>query len=202
MSVTGWLARMNSCLTARTDRGRRWRQLAGRVPPQLLPLLLLLVLLLAGPGLAQAAPLATGSNTALTAVGSSPAPFRDEDEPDSGAVMASPAGPSGPSAQGSPEGAVAAPRRPAGSDAALFEQALSASRSGRFAEALPLWDQLLARHPQDAAAWSNRGNVRLALGDAEGAIADQGRAMALDPEHPDPHLNRGTAEEENGRAHV
>ena len=33
----------------------------------------------------------------------------------------------------------------------------------------------------------------------EGAIADQDRAMALDPANPDPHLNRGTAEEALGR---
>jgi tetratricopeptide (TPR) repeat protein len=81
----------------------------------------------------------------------------------------------------------------------LFEQALDASRQGRFAEALPLWDQVLALAPDDAAAWSNRGNVRLALGDAEAAIADQSRAAELDPASPDPHLNRGTAEEALGR---
>jgi tetratricopeptide (TPR) repeat protein len=76
-----------------------------------------------------------------------------------------------------------------------FEQALAASRDGRFSEALPLWDDVLEQDPSQAAAWSNRGNVRLALGDPEGAIEDQGRAMALDPLNPDPHLNRGTAEE-------
>ncbi|QPN61548.1 MULTISPECIES: tetratricopeptide repeat protein [unclassified Synechococcus] len=76
-----------------------------------------------------------------------------------------------------------------------FEQALAASRDGRFSEALILWDGVLEQDPSQAAAWSNRGNVRLALGDPEGAIEDQGRAMALDPLNPDPHLNRGTAEE-------
>ena len=77
----------------------------------------------------------------------------------------------------------------------LFERALVASRDGDFAAALPLWNRVLELAPQDAAAWSNRGNVQLALGDPEAAIADQGRAMQLDPENPDPHLNRGTAEE-------
>lgn len=81
----------------------------------------------------------------------------------------------------------------------LFEQALADSREGRFGEALPLWDQVLELDPEDAPAWSNRGNVRLALGDAAGAIDDQERAMALDPSNPDPHLNRGTAEEALGR---
>ncbi len=77
----------------------------------------------------------------------------------------------------------------------LFDQALEASRNGRFNEALPLWNQVLELAPDDAAAWSNRGNVQLALGEPLAAIADQDRAMALDPASPDPHLNRGTAEE-------
>jgi len=81
------------------------------------------------------------------------------------------------------------------SDQSLFEQALAASRQGEVSQALPLWDAFLARQPEDAAAWSNRGNVRLVLGDPEGAIADQSRAMELEPEAIDPHLNRGTAEE-------
>ncbi|MCP9912012.1 tetratricopeptide repeat protein [Cyanobium sp. BA20m-14] len=81
----------------------------------------------------------------------------------------------------------------------LFDQALSASREGRFAEALPLWNQVLEVAPNDAAAWSNRGNVLLALGDPRSAIADQTKAIALDSESPDPHLNRGTAEEALGR---
>lgn len=77
----------------------------------------------------------------------------------------------------------------------LYEQALTASRQGDFVEALPLWDRFLEQAPEDAAALSNRGNVRLALGDPDGAIADQTRSIELAPEEPDPHLNRGTAEE-------
>ncbi len=80
----------------------------------------------------------------------------------------------------------------------LFEQALSASREGRFGEALPLWEAVLERSPDDASAWSNRGNVRLALGDPQGAIADQDRAVALEPASADPRINRGTAEEALG----
>ena len=77
----------------------------------------------------------------------------------------------------------------------LYEQALTASRQGDFAEALPLWDQFLEQAPEDAAALSNRGNVRLALGDVSGAIDDQSASIVLAPEESDPHLNRGTAEE-------
>ncbi|MCP9797444.1 MULTISPECIES: tetratricopeptide repeat protein [Cyanophyceae] len=81
---------------------------------------------------------------------------------------------------------------------ALFEQALAASREGHFGEALPLWDRVVDLAPEDASAWSNRGNVQLALGDARAAIADQDRAIALEPASADPHLNRGTAEEALG----
>lgn len=80
-------------------------------------------------------------------------------------------------------------------DRGLFDQALRASRNGEAFEALPLWNRYLEGHPEDAAALSNRGNVRLVLGDPEGAIADQTRSMELTPEEIDPHLNRGTAEE-------
>jgi len=80
-----------------------------------------------------------------------------------------------------------------------FDQALTASRQGSFEQALPLWNQVIELAPNDAAAWSNRGNVQLALGDPEAAIADQTRAMELDPASPDPHLNRGTAEEALGQ---
>jgi len=77
----------------------------------------------------------------------------------------------------------------------LFDQALAASRGGDFSQALPLWNEVLEIDPGDAAAWSNRGNVQLALGDPEAAIADQTHAIELEPTSPDPHLNRGTAEE-------
>ena len=77
----------------------------------------------------------------------------------------------------------------------LFDQALTASREGALPQALDLWNQVLELAPEDAAAWSNRGNIQLALGDPEAAIADQTKAMELDPSNADPHLNRGTAEE-------
>jgi len=82
---------------------------------------------------------------------------------------------------------------------ALFQEALEASRAGRFDLALPLWNRVLERAPEDAAAWSNRGNVQLALGDPLAAIADQDHSLRLEPENADPHLNRGTAEEALGR---
>jgi tetratricopeptide (TPR) repeat protein len=86
----------------------------------------------------------------------------------------------------------------AGASRAGFERALAASREGRLDEALDLWSRVLEGSPGDAAAWSNRGNVRLMLGDPQGAIEDQNQAMAIEPNHLDPHLNRGTAEEALG----
>jgi Flp pilus assembly protein TadD len=82
---------------------------------------------------------------------------------------------------------------------ALFQRALEASRAGRFDQALPLWNRVLEQAPKDAAAWSNRGNVQLALGDPLAAIADQDHSLLLEPDNADPHLNRGTAEEALGR---
>ena len=76
-----------------------------------------------------------------------------------------------------------------------FEQALQASQSGDFLKAIKLWDEILERFPNNAAAFSNRGNVRLALGDPDGAIADQNMAINLLPEELDSYLNRGVAEE-------
>jgi len=92
---------------------------------------------------------------------------------------------------------VAAAERDA-SPRARFEQALTATRDGRLEEALDLWTRVVEESPRDGAAWSNRGNVRLLLGDPRGAIDDQTRAMAVEPEALDPHLNRGTAEEALG----
>ncbi len=77
----------------------------------------------------------------------------------------------------------------------LFEHALLSTRKGDLKKALSLWDQFLEVAPKDAAALSNRGNVRLALGDPEGAIKDQTKAIDISPLENDPYLNRGLAEE-------
>ncbi len=77
----------------------------------------------------------------------------------------------------------------------LFERALLLTKDGDFPKALTLWNELLELKPDDPAALSNRGNVRLVLGDAKGAIKDQTNALELTPLEIDPHLNRGIAEE-------
>ena len=80
----------------------------------------------------------------------------------------------------------------------LFEQALQESKDGNFVEAEKIWSFYLNENPDDVAALSNRGNIRLALGDPEGAIMDQTQAIEMSPEDLDPYLNRGIAEEALG----
>ena len=77
----------------------------------------------------------------------------------------------------------------------LFEKALQESQEGDFIQAEKDWNVYLNQNPNDAAALSNRGNIRLALGDPAGAIEDQTSAIEISPEDLDPYLNRGIAEE-------
>jgi len=77
----------------------------------------------------------------------------------------------------------------------LFEKALQESKDGDFIQAEKDWSAYLNKNPDDAAALSNRGNVLLALGDPQGDIKDQTKAIEISPEDLDPYLNRGIAEE-------
>ncbi|MBO8219954.1 tetratricopeptide repeat protein [Prochlorococcus marinus] len=80
----------------------------------------------------------------------------------------------------------------------LFENALALSSGGKFNLALQEWNRYLDLFPDDAAGLSNRGNVRLVIGDVEGAIDDQNQAISLNPSEIDPYINRGIAEESLG----
>ena len=68
----------------------------------------------------------------------------------------------------------------------LFKNALDLSSSGKFNLALQEWNQYLDSYPDDAAGLSNRGNVRLVIGDVEGSIDDQNKAISLNPSEIDP----------------
>ena len=81
----------------------------------------------------------------------------------------------------------------------LFKNALDLSSDGKFNLALQEWNLYLDSYPDDAAALSNRGNVRLVMGDVEGSIDDQNKAINLDPTEIDPYINRGIAEEALGQ---
>ncbi len=77
----------------------------------------------------------------------------------------------------------------------LFEKALQESKNGDFIQAERDWDLFLKENPNDASAYSNRGNIRLALGNPYGAIRDQTKAIEISPSDLDPYINRGVAEE-------
>ncbi len=77
----------------------------------------------------------------------------------------------------------------------LFEKALQESREGDFIEANKDWNLFINDNPEDAAALSNRGNTLLALGDPQGAIRDQTKAIEISPGDEDPYVNRGIAQE-------
>ena len=80
----------------------------------------------------------------------------------------------------------------------LFRNALDLSSGGEFNLALQEWNSYLDSYPDDAAAFSNRGNVRLVVGDVEGSIDDQNKSISLNPSEIDPYINRGIAEEALG----
>jgi len=80
----------------------------------------------------------------------------------------------------------------------LFKNALDLSSGGKFNLALQEWKQYLDTYPYDAAGFSNRGNVKLVIGDLEGSIDDQNKAISLNPSEIDPYINRGIAEEALG----
>ena len=77
----------------------------------------------------------------------------------------------------------------------FFKNALDLSSAGEFNLALQEWNRYLDFYPDDAAGFSNRGNVRLVIGDANGSIDDQNKAISLSPSEIDPYINRGIAEE-------
>lgn len=81
----------------------------------------------------------------------------------------------------------------------LRQKAFTASQRGQFAEAETYWSQLIDYLPNEAALWSNRGNVRVSQNKLAEALDDYNQAVTLAPEQPDPYLNRGAALEGLGR---
>lgn len=81
----------------------------------------------------------------------------------------------------------------------FFKKALDLTSGGNFNLALQEWNRYLDSYPDDAAGLSNRGNVKLVIGDIEGSIDDQDKAIRIDPSEIDPYINRGIAEEALGQ---
>ena len=80
----------------------------------------------------------------------------------------------------------------------LFREALTFSSEGEFDNALDKWNDYLRIYPDDPAALSNRGNVKLVVGDPKGSLIDQNRSIQLNPNELDPYINRGIANESLG----
>ena len=81
----------------------------------------------------------------------------------------------------------------------LRQAAFEATSTGQFDIAETQWTALIEQLPQEAAVWSNRGNVRVRQNNLEGAMADYSKAIALAPTEPDPYLNRGAVWEAMGQ---
>lgn len=81
----------------------------------------------------------------------------------------------------------------------LRKAAFSATQLGDFTEAETQWSALVEQLPEEAAVWSNRGNVRVRQNNLEGALADYTQAIALAPNEADPYLNRGAVWEAMGQ---
>jgi Flp pilus assembly protein TadD len=72
---------------------------------------------------------------------------------------------------------------------AAIDRATALFRAGNRDAARAILEGIVAAAPQDAVAWNNLGNVRLAAGDPETAAADYRRAAAIRPDFADAHAN-------------
>lgn len=77
----------------------------------------------------------------------------------------------------------------------LQDDAFSATNRFQWKDAEKAWTKVLDLDPQNAAAYSNRGNTRTSMGLCKEAIQDFNRAIELASTEPDPNLGRGVAEE-------
>jgi tetratricopeptide (TPR) repeat protein len=65
----------------------------------------------------------------------------------------------------------------------LMQRATAQVRAQRFELALSLLDKLVVLEPDWAEAWNQRATIRFLTGDKDGAMADIGRVMKLEPRH-------------------
>jgi tetratricopeptide (TPR) repeat protein len=83
--------------------------------------------------------------------------------------------------------------------AALFAQALRCQRSGRHAEAVAAYDQIIGHDSKLAAVHCNRGMALANLGRLAEAEAAYARAIALNPDLPEAHNDLGELLRRRGR---
>ncbi|MGQ0444772.1 MAG: tetratricopeptide repeat protein [Beijerinckiaceae bacterium] len=67
----------------------------------------------------------------------------------------------------------------------LMQRAMDSMQAGDYPLALSLLDKLVAFEPGWAEAWNQRATTRLLTGDTDGAMADIGEAVNLEPRHFD-----------------
>lgn len=91
------------------------------------------------------------------------------------------------------EGSEAALRGQPGHPEALHLKALSLSRLGRLEEAVPVFDQAAAAHPQKHAVLANKGNALRAAGRLNEAVASYEAAIAAEPAFISGRISLGLA---------
>jgi len=77
----------------------------------------------------------------------------------------------------------------------VSQAATAAGGRGDFELAEQGWTQIIQEMPENAAAWSNRGTIRIGLNQLDAAIGDYTRSIELAPTMTDPYINRGAAYE-------
>jgi len=75
----------------------------------------------------------------------------------------------------------------------LFDDAIAHHQAGRFAEAIPLYREILAVEPDLAEIHNNLGHALAALGNPEAAATAFQRAVELKPDNPEALCNWGLA---------
>lgn len=74
-----------------------------------------------------------------------------------------------------------------------LQKALFLVQEGRIADAEGAFSEIIAKQPDYASAWSNRGQTRMELGRYAEASADFGQAISLAPKAPVLYTNRANA---------
>jgi tetratricopeptide (TPR) repeat protein len=99
-------------------------------------------------------------------------------------------------------GAPSRPRSAALATAALGALAILAAltwgRCGVFRDGASLWNDVIAKHPESAVAYNNRGNARADAGDRAGAQRDYQEAIRLDPDYAHAWYNAAYLAGEDG----
>jgi tetratricopeptide (TPR) repeat protein len=80
----------------------------------------------------------------------------------------------------------------------LLAEALAHHQAGCLNDAVAIYETLLARQPDNAAAWINLGAARRSIGNTDEAVAALRRAVALVPDHPGAQFNLGNALVDSG----